>query len=191
MEVIAEANNGQKVLQVLETLQTDLVMIDIDMPVMNGLEATILLKKKFPETRVIVLTMHNEPALIRRIMEIGADGYMLKNSDQSELLDAIRKVIAGQKYFSTEVTLALAGSKKNNESFSLTPTDAVLLAQLTERETEILRLIAEGLSNKEIGDKLFISHRTVDTHRTNLMKKLDAHNIAALIRFAIRNGLAG
>jgi DNA-binding NarL/FixJ family response regulator len=189
MNVVAEANNGQQAITLCNTLKIDLVMMDIDMPVMNGLEATQQLKKTKPEIKVIVLTMHDEPALIRRIMEIGADGYMLKNSDQEELVEAIRKVIGGQKYFSAEVTMALAGGKGANDTFTLRPSDTVFLAQLTEREIEILRQIAEGLSNKEIGDKLFISHRTVDTHRTNLMKKLDVHNIAGLIRFAIRNGL--
>ena len=189
MNVVAEANNGQMAVTLCSTLKIDLVMMDIDMPVMNGLEATQQIKKNNPGIKVVVLTMHDEPALIRRIMEIGADGYLLKNSDQEELVDALRKVISGQKYFSAEVTMALAGGKGINESFTLRPADAVLLAQLTEREIEILKQIAEGLSNKEIGDKLFISHRTVDTHRTNLMKKLDVHNIAGLIRFAIRNGL--
>jgi two-component system response regulator NreC len=137
----------------------------------------------------MVLTMHDEAALIKRIMEVGADGYMLKNADQQELVSAIRKIAAGEKHFSEKVLQALKEGKTDSSQFSLRPTDSVLLSTLTEREVEILRLLAEGLSNKEIGDKIFISHRTVDTHRTNLMKKLDVHNVAGLIRFAIRNGL--
>ena len=189
MQLLAEANNGQQALFLCESLQPDLVLMDIDMPVMNGLEATTQIKKKFPSVRVMVLTMHDEAALVKRIMEIGADGYMLKNADQEELLSAIRKVAGGEKHYSEKVLNALKEGKTDSSQFSLRPTDAVLLSTLTEREVEILRLLAEGLSNKEIGDKIFISHRTVDTHRTNLMKKLDVHNVAGLIRFAIRNGL--
>lgn len=189
LQLLAEANNGQQALFLCESLQPDLVLMDIDMPVMNGLEATTQIKKKFPSVRVMVLTMHDEAALVKRIMEIGADGYMLKNADQEELLSAIRKVAGGEKHYSEKVLNALKEGKTDSSQFSLRPTDAVLLSTLTEREVEILRLLAEGLSNKEIGDKIFISHRTVDTHRTNLMKKLDVHNVAGLIRFAIRNGL--
>lgn len=189
LQLLAEANNGQQALSLCESLQPDLVLMDIDMPVMNGLEATTQIKKKFPSVRVMVLTMHDEAALVKRIMEIGADGYMLKNADQEELLSAIRKVAGGEKHYSEKVLNALKEGKTDSSQFSLRPTDAVLLSTLTEREVEILRLLAEGLSNKEIGDKIFISHRTVDTHRTNLMKKLDVHNVAGLIRFAIRNGL--
>ena len=189
LHLLAEANNGQQALALCESLQPDMVMMDIDMPVMNGLEATIQIKKKFPSIRIMVLTMHDEAALIKRIMEVGADGYMLKNADQQELVSAIRKIAAGEKHFSEKVLQALKDGKTDSSQFSLRPTDSVLLSTLTEREVEILRLLAEGLSNKEIGAKIFISHRTVDTHRTNLMKKLDVHNVAGLIRFAIRNGL--
>lgn len=188
LTLIGEANNGQQALKILEVLQPDLVLMDIDMPVMNGLEATQQIRKKFPNVKVMILTMHDESSLVRKIMEIGANGYMLKNSDQEELIKAIHQVLKGELYFPEEI---LNGKKpEKEESFSLRPSDAVLLSQLTEREIEILAQIADGLSNKEIGDKLFISHRTVDTHRTNLMKKLDVHNIAGLIRFAIRNNLA-
>lgn len=189
LEIIAEANDGASAMQLCLALNPDLILMDIDMPVMNGLEATQQIKRKNPERKIIILTMHDEPALIKRIMEIGADGYLLKNSDQNELVNAIRKVLSGEKYFSEAVLNALSSGDAQATEFSIRPTDAVLMSQLTEREIEILRLISDGLSNKEIGDKLFISHRTVDTHRTNLMKKLDVHNIAGLIRFSIRNGL--
>jgi DNA-binding NarL/FixJ family response regulator len=183
-----EANDGAQALKTLEILQPDLVLMDIDMPVMNGLEATQQIRKKYPNVKVMILTMHDEPSLVRKIMEIGANGYMLKNSDQSELVVAIKNVLAGSMHFPEEI---LNGKKPEKEEiFSIKPSDSVLISQLTEREIEILKMIADGLSNKEIGDQLFISHRTVDTHRTNLMKKLDVHNIAGLIRFAIRNNLA-
>jgi DNA-binding NarL/FixJ family response regulator len=188
LTLIGEANNGQQALKIVEVLQPDLILMDIDMPVMNGLEATQQIRKKYPNVKVMILTMHDEPSLVRKIMEIGANGYMLKNSDQEELIKAIHLVLKGELYFPEEILIGKKPEKE--ESFSLRPSDAVLVSQLTEREIEILVQIADGLSNKEIGDKLFISHRTVDTHRTNLMKKLDVHNIAGLIRFAIRNNLA-
>jgi len=188
LTLVGEANNGAQALKILEILSPDLVLMDIDMPVMNGLEATTQIKKKYPQVKVMILTMHDEPSLVRKIMDIGANGYMLKNSDQTELIKAIHQVLNGELYFPEEI---LNGKKSEKEEvFTLRPSDAILISQLTEREIEILTQIADGLSNKEIGDKLFISHRTVDTHRTNLMKKLDVHNIAGLIRFAIRNNLA-
>ena len=180
--VVAEANNGREALRILELLSIDVVLMDIDMPVLNGIETLKEIRKQFRNVKVIILSMHNEAGMIKSLMDIEANGYLLKSCSQDELIDAIKKVFTGQNYFSTDVTLALL------------KTSATLYSEqrnelLTERETEILKLIAAGFSNKEIGDQLFISHRTVDTHRTNLMKKLDVNNIAGLISYAIRNGI--
>jgi DNA-binding NarL/FixJ family response regulator len=123
--------------------------------------------------------MHNEAGMIKSLIDLGANGYMLKSCSQDELVDAIRKVAGGQSYFSTDVTMALLKPANPEQKTEI----------LTERETEILKLIAAGFSNKETGDMLFISHRTVDTHRTNLMKKLGVSNIAGLISYAIKNGI--
>ncbi len=175
------AHNGEEALRLVDVLKIDVLLMDVDMPVMDGIKATKQIKKEFPETKVLILTMHDEKSIIKMLMEIGADGYLLKNSSQEELSLAIKNVASGKKHFSSEVTMAL-----------LKPDTEVVndnLQDLTEREIEILRLVAEGYSNKEIGEKLFISHRTVDTHRTNLMKKLDVRNIAGLIRFGLKNGL--
>ena len=182
IRIVSEANNGREVLQILGLISIEVVLMDIDMPVMNGIDALKEIRKQFPDVKVIVLSMHNEAGMIKSLMDIGANGYLLKSCSHSELTDAIRKVAAGQTYFSTDVTLALLRpiGKSNPEQKN---------ELLTERETEILQLIAAGFSNKEIGDKLFISHRTVDTHRTNLMKKLDVNNIAGLISYAIKNGI--
>lgn len=186
-KLVAEAHNGREALDLLKHLHVDVCLMDLDMPEMNGMEATALIKEKYPVVKVLVLTMHNEKALINKVMESGASGFVLKNSTQDELMEAIKKVHDGQQYFSAEVTMTLLSKTEHRTSSNLqTPVD---LSQLTERETEILRLIAEGYSNKEIGERLFISHRTVDTHRTNLMKKLGVHNIAGLIKFAMKAGL--
>jgi DNA-binding NarL/FixJ family response regulator len=177
--VVAEANNGREALRILDILEIDVILMDIDMPVLNGIDTLKEIAKQSFGVKVIILSMHNEAGMIKSLMSIGANGYLLKSCAQEELIGAIRKVASGQSYFSTEVTLSLLNPAQSNQ-----PTEL-----LTERETEIIKLIAEGYSNKEIGSKLFISHRTVDTHRTNLMKKLDVSNIAGLISYAIRNGI--
>lgn len=188
-EIIASARNGKEGLQLAETFKPEIILMDIDMPVMNGLEATRRIKSSVKDSKIIMLTMHNEASLIKKVMDIGADGYLLKNSDREEFHNALCSVSKGKSYFSAEVTERLLNPSLNKNSTFETDTDTIQLAKLTEREIDILKLIAEGLSNKEVGDKLFISHRTVDTHRTNLMKKLDVHNIAGLIKFAIKNGM--
>lgn len=180
INVAAEASNGREALQILLFLTIDVVLMDIDMPAMNGIDALKEIRKSHPNVKVIILSMHNEAGMIRSLIDLGANGYLLKSCSQTELIDAIKKVAAGQSYFSSDVTLALLKPATNQGQ----PNEV-----LTDRETEILKLIAAGFSNKEIGDQLFISHRTVDTHRTNLMKKLDVSNIAGLISYAIRNGI--
>lgn len=176
------AENGEELLSILKLMPVDITLVDIDMPVKNGIETTKEIALHFPATRVIILTMHDEKSMIKQLMELGAHGYLLKNCGQDELLLAIRNVAAGKKYFSGDVTMTLLNDDP-------TPDQSPEFKLLTTREIEILTLIAMGQSNKEIGDKLFISHRTVDTHRTNVMKKLDVHNIAALVRIAYRNNL--
>jgi DNA-binding NarL/FixJ family response regulator len=180
--VVAEANNGREALRILDILEIDVILMDIDMPVMNGINTLKEIGKQSFGVKVIILSMHNEAGMIKSLIELGANGYLLKSCPQDELIGAIKKVAAGQSYFSTDVTLSLlnpAGTSNHDKKNEL----------LTDRENEILKLIAAGFSNKEIGDQLFISHRTVDTHRTNLMKKLDVNNIAGLISYAIKNGI--
>ncbi|MBV5313423.1 MAG: response regulator transcription factor [Prolixibacteraceae bacterium] len=181
--VAAEANNGREALRILDMLEIDVVLMDIDMPVMNGIDTLKEMQKLNSRFKVIILSMHQEAGMIKSLMSIGAHGYLLKSCAQDELISAIRKVAAGQQFFSPEVTLSLLNPTPNN------PLNTNQPELLTDRETEILKLIAEGFSNKEIGSKLFISHRTVDTHRTNLMKKLNSSNIAGLISYAIKNGI--
>jgi len=179
INVSAEANNGREALRILSFLPIDVVLMDIDMPVMNGIETLKEIKKQHPVVKVIILSMHNEAGMIKSLIDLGANGYLLKSCSQDEVVSAIQKVAAGQSSFSTDVTMALLKPANPEQKTEI----------LTERETEILKLIAAGFSNKEVGDKLFISHRTVDTHRTNLMKKLSVNNIAGLISYAIKNGI--
>jgi two-component system nitrate/nitrite response regulator NarL len=176
---IGFCNNGQQAVDYVKTVRVDLILMDIDMPVLNGLDATQRIKQLNPDIKIIILTMHDEKSLVKRFMEIGADGYALKNTDKNLLIEIIKKVASGKKHFPDE----LLKEKENSVKKIIDqPSDAILKSQLTDREIEILSLISQGFSNKEIGDKLFISHRTVDTHRTNLMKKLDVSNIAGLIK---------
>jgi DNA-binding NarL/FixJ family response regulator len=184
IEITGTANNGREALRVLEILTIDVVLMDIDMPVMNGIDALKEIKKGKPAIKVIILSMHDESGMIKNLLALGADGYLLKSTSQDELIRAIKKVSDGNKYFSTEVTLSLLNGSQSNSQLPKQQAEI-----LTTREEEILKLIAEGYSNKEIGTRLFISHRTVDTHRTNLMKKLNTSNIAGLISYAIKSGL--
>ena len=171
VEIKGEAHNGAEALEMLHLLKVDIALMDLDMPTMGGLEATKLIRAKFPEVKIIVLTMHDEKAMVQSMIDAGADGYLLKNSPKAELLRAISAVSGGESYFPAEVKSILLQADFEHARKGK-------LADLTDREMEILKCIAEGHSNKEIGERLFISHRTVDSHRTNLMQKLDVHNIA-------------
>jgi len=182
LRVSATASNGSEALELIKILNFDIVLMDIDMPIMNGLDATVFIKKMKNAPKVIILSMHSEKGMVEELIANGVDGYLLKNTGKEELVNAIKTVVSGNKYFDSDVTLSLL-NKKNTDSKTKDGYD------LTERELEILRLIADGFTNKEIGEKLFISHRTVDTHRTNLMRKLEVNNIAGLISFAIKNKL--
>ncbi|MDZ4752326.1 MAG: response regulator transcription factor [Flavobacteriales bacterium] len=181
VEIKGEARNGSEALQMLGLFKIDVVLLDLDMPVMGGVEFMKEFRRTKSEAKVIVLTMHDEKAMIRSLLDLGASGYLLKNSSRSELITAIEAVVKGKQHLSEDVHTVLLTPDKNLRNGKM--------AELTAREVEILRHVAEGMSNKEIGDKLFISPRTVDTHRTNLMQKLELHNVASMVRFAIQNGL--
>jgi len=186
-EVIGAVSNGKDAVDFIATKEKpDIAVLDIDMPVMNGINATREIKKNFNGVRVLTLSMHNEKGVIQTLMDAGADGYILKNSSREELEKGIRAICRGETFFSTDVTMSLL-----NQSTEITANNELPeeVKDLTEREVEILKLVAEGYSNKEIGERLFISHRTVDTQRTNLMKKMDVHNVAGLIRIALKSGL--
>ena len=186
-DVVGSVENGKEAVDFVATKEKpDVLLMDIDMPVMNGINAAREITKNFEGVRILTLSMHNEKGMIQTLMDAGADGYILKNSSKEELEKGIRTVYAGQTFFSTDVTMSLLNQSTEITKQADLPQE---VQELTERELEILKLVAEGYSNKEIGERLFISHRTVDTHRTNLMKKMDVHNVAGLIRIAIKSGL--
>lgn len=183
IECVGTAGDGVEALYLLEHLAVDVLITDLDMPVMTGLQLTQRAKEKRPDVRVLVLSMHDEPAVVRQVIEAGADGYLTKSAGRDELLLAIREVHAGRRHFGSGVMESFMREGVRERQGS------ELLKELSEREVEVLSALAEGLGNKEIGERLFISPRTVDTHRTNLMRKLDVHNVAGLVRIAIKAGL--
>ncbi|MCB9360800.1 MAG: response regulator transcription factor [Flavobacteriales bacterium] len=182
-DIVTEASNGQEVLDYLEknAKSIDVVLMDINMPVMNGIEATQVITDKYRNINVLALTMHIEETYISNMLKAGALGYILKESNKNELIDAIKSVASGKKYYSNEVSVTLINS--------LMSEDKDKDKELSDREIEILSLIASGNTNKEIGEKLFISGRTVETHRRNILGKLEVKNTAEMIKYAIQNKL--
>ncbi|MBK8428125.1 MAG: response regulator transcription factor [Lewinellaceae bacterium] len=182
VEIVGEAANGKEVISLLRSgVRPQVALLDYEMPVMNGLEATVEIRRDYFGVKVIMLTMLQSKELVQEAVEKGVSGFLFKNTSLDELSDAIRRVAAGDTYFSSEVALTLLKSTPNP--------DSPLLALLSERETEILKLVAQGLSSAEIGRQLFISPRTVDTHRNNIIHKLNVPGIAGLVQFAVRNKL--
>ncbi|MCS7004740.1 MAG: response regulator transcription factor [Cytophagales bacterium] len=179
-EVIGEVTDGKALLDFLHHQQPEVVLVDISMPFLGGLDAMTEIKKMFPFVKFIVLTMHEDGDYIVKSIHLGADGYLFKNVEPYELEKAIRLVAKGEKYFNAEVSHLFIQnlSRKNYQE-----------NQLTKREIEILKLVSAGYSTKQIADQLHISHRTVDTHRVNMMRKLEAVNTAELIRKAIEKKL--
>jgi len=184
MRVTGEALNGNCVLQLLEKKMADVVLLDVNMPDMDGIEATKYIREKFPLVKILMLTMYNNHEFIFSLVNAGASGYILKNTGKAELVEAIKTVHSGKTYYSKEVTETIL------KNFSKKPAEQKMeAAQLTAREKDVLKLIAEEFNTHEIADKLFISTNTVETHRKNLMIKLNAKNIAGLVKFAIQTGL--
>ena len=190
IHVISVLENGQECLDFLEKIPIDVVLLDIDMPVLNGIETAKKLIPTYPKTKVAMLSMHEEASIIKELIETGVKGYMIKTIPKEELVLAVKQIYLGKEYFNAAVTKALLFNKNTPKKIEENQEKSALLEILTEREKEIIAAISQGFTNIQIGEKLFISPRTVDTHRTNIMKKLDVHNVASLIRFAFRNGLS-
>ncbi|WP_439128536.1 response regulator transcription factor [Polaribacter sp.] len=186
--VIGIVNDGKEAIDYIEKHLVDVALLDINMPIMDGIECAKEIIKNHKHVKVAILSMYQEASIIKNLIEIGVKGYMLKTIPSDELLLAIKNIYQGKEYFNTDVTKALISDNKPN-SLHQYKKKSPLLDDLTSRELEIIKYISQGLTNTQVGEKLFISPRTVDTHRTNIMKKLDIHNVASLIRFAFQNGL--
>ncbi len=186
LQVVASVRDGKAAIAYLETNRVDLAILDINMPNMSGLDVCRHFSGKSHSPKLLLLSMYAEPSLVRNAVENGAHGYILKTADVDELLFAIRQVHKGKSYFETALLLPNA---KVDEAPGASIAPSPLLNELTTREVEILTMVASGLNNNEIGERLFISPKTVDTHRTNLMRKLNARNAASLTRIAVEAGL--
>ena len=189
IDIVDEANHGDEVLDVLNRRKIDVILMDINMPVKDGITTTREVKQLFPDVKVLALTMVKEGPIISKMLDAGASGYILKNTSKDELISAIRKVANGNKYFSSDVSEEMMNNFAATKEKMKAANATIQKDHLTAREIEIIKLIVEGYSNAEIAEKLIRSPRTVDTHRTNIMKKINVHNIAGLIKYAMANGL--
>jgi two-component system, NarL family, response regulator NreC len=181
MEIVGEAANGREAVDLAEQLKPDIVVMDVAMPELNGIEATRRLAGTAPHTRVIALSMHKDSVYVREILRAGARGYLLKDSGAEDLVRAIRAVAGGESWLSPAVSNAVLDDYRRHV------TDPIDL--LSSREREVLQMLAEGKTNKEIAGVLNLSVYTVDAHRGRIMEKLNLHSINELVRFAVRNGL--
>ncbi|MGH9317630.1 MAG: response regulator [Thermoanaerobaculia bacterium] len=182
IEVVGEAADGREALELLKTQAADVALLDISMPGMNGLDAAAHVTRRFPMTRVIVLSMHANEEYVHQALRAGAAGYLLKDAGTAELELAVRAVARGQTYLSPAIS-------KQVVSEYVRRTETSSLEALTPRQREVLQMIAEGCTTKEIAKKLDCGVKTVETHRTQLMGRLDIHDMAGLVRYAIRSGL--
>ena len=180
-QVVAEASDGQEAVRHVESLQPDIAVMDISMPTLNGLNAARQMSRSSPKTKTILLTQHDEGPYIREALEAGVRGYVLKNQVASDLLLAIRQVSRGQVYLSPGVSSAVMEAYQSKSEKSKNP--------LTLRERQVLQLVAEGKSTKDVASLLGISVKTAESHRTRLMQKLDIHETASLVLYAVRHGI--
>jgi DNA-binding NarL/FixJ family response regulator len=181
MEIVGEAGNGRDAVEQAERLAPDVVVMDVAMPELNGIEATRRLGQATPHTRVLALSMHKDSVYVREILRAGARGYLLKDSPAADLIAAVRAVAAGEGFLSPAVSNAVLDDYRRHVT---NPIDL-----LSSREREVLQMLAEGKTNKEIAGVLNLSVYTVDAHRGRIMEKLNLHSINDLVRFAVRNGL--
>ncbi|MGA2117874.1 MAG: response regulator transcription factor [Bryobacteraceae bacterium] len=181
MEIAGEAANGREAVELAEKIKPDVVVMDVAMPELNGIEATRRLAASAPHTRVLALSMHKDSVYVREILRAGARGYLLKDSPAHDLMAAVRAVAGGDGYLSPAVSSAVLDDYRKHVT---NPIDL-----LTSREREVLQMLAEGKTNKEIATTLNLSVYTVEAHRGRIMEKLNVHSINELVRFAVRNGL--
>ena len=187
--VVNTAENGKIAIEKINDSNPDIILMDINMPVLDGVEATRVIKSEYPDVKVIMLTMYDEIRLIKDVLEIGARGYILKNIGRDDLIKALETVSNGQPFLDPAVQEKMIISLSGNDGDEQDEPNAELVNSITQREMEILQLIALGMTSGEIAKKLFISKNTVETHRKNLLGKLNVKNTAALLKFAYQNGL--
>jgi len=181
LEVVGEACNGREAVELAVSLQPELVVMDVSMPELNGIEGTRRITEQCPRTRVLALSMHRDGVYVREILRAGARGYLLKDADDDAFLEAVRAVARGDGYLSPAIADAVLSDYRKHVT---NPVDL-----LTSREREVIQMIAEGKTNKEIANVLKLSVYTVEAHRGKIMEKLNLHNSGDIVRFAIRNGL--
>jgi DNA-binding NarL/FixJ family response regulator len=183
--VVGEAEDGAAALKKIRELHPDVVILDLFLPGKSGFDVAQFAAKKFPSTKILVLTGYENEEYILEMTKANVAGYILKTGERQELEAALKAVAKGEKYFSQRVSRIIVENSMKRPSRNASPGEA----SLTEREREILVLVAQGLTNQQIGDQLYISPRTVDTHRTNIMRKLDLHDVAHLVRYAMERGI--
>jgi DNA-binding NarL/FixJ family response regulator len=182
--IVGEAADGNEAIKLVAKHQPDVAILDISMPNLNGIDATRMIKKNYPRTKVLILTIHEDEEFIREMILIGADGYVVKNAEKKEIFDGVKAVANNQTFFSpTASKVLLDGLIKRARNKE--PETIEIENQLTKRETEILKMIAEGMTSKEIAQKFYLSLSTVNSHRMNIMKKLNIHDTATLVKYAI------
>jgi len=185
-EVCGEAMDGRDAVQKAKELRPDIVIIDIGMPQLNGLDATRQIMRERPSTKVLVLTMHDSEQVVREVLEAGARGYLLKSDAGRDLVSALEALQLNKTFFTTKISEMVLASFLNSRTMEPTPSNAL---GLTSREREVIQLVAEGKSTKEVAVTLGLSVKTSDTHRSNLMRKLGVHSVSELVLYAIRNNI--
>lgn len=186
ISTVGEASDGLEALRKVSELAPDVVLLDISMPKLSGLEVARRIKKDYPKTKIVILTMHEEEEYSLKLVRMGVSGYLIKDSASRDVIDAIRSAYQGKAFFSPGISKILAESYREVTAGKEDPYE-----RLNDREREVLQLIAEGNTNKQIAELLFLSPKTVDNHRTNLMRKLNLHSAAELVRWATKRGLDG
>lgn len=188
--IVGSANNGLVAWKQIQVLQPEIVLLDLEMPGMHGMVLAGEIKDAMPSVKIVILSLHNETSIIKQMIDIGVDGYLLKNADKKELQFALSNIANGKRHFSSDLTVSLHNQQAVSPRKKHETNDSQVLESLTAREKEILALICEGLTNKEIAQKLHISTRTTDAHRANLLRKIDVKNVVGLVKFAMRTGIS-
>ena len=186
LEVVGEAENGLEAVELVESLAPDIAVIDISMPRLNGIQATEQIHARQPQTQVVMLSMHADDAMVRQALRRGARGYVLKRAVGEELLLAVRAAMKGETYLSPPIASSIVGEVLSRQDGVEEPSE---LERLTRRESEVLQLLAEGGTNSSIAQELVVSVKTIEKHRASLMSKLDIHDLAGLVRFAVKHGM--